>query len=366
MFDDKFLAGFENAPEIIENLAIGAGIVILYATTSTLARKLVLSKGYDTKHIKRIRKTPKLIQKQNKVNLDRIRNEEYRDLLKIFSRKMIENLPESNLINFYNNINKLKIRKSVQPTLIRAAGVYEPVTNEVQIGISGSTFIDINVLFHELMHMASSIYKNGVTYTGFSQRTHLGYSAIGMGLTEGYTQLLTERIFETMPFYEPYIKEIEISHNVEKIIGKDKMQELFFNADLKGLVEELGRYSTEQEACAFIKKVDFINQFETRARTHSNYQTQLVEEAKKDIYKYLLNTYKTKQERYLKEGIINPTAYITKMARFIHEAKLDKYQYNAVLIDKKDRNEVVNAVLTNEKLNTKVHQKIHLMYNEKN
>lgn len=365
MLDDKFLTGFEELPEIVENLIIGVGVVVIYATTSTLVRRLVINKDYDTKHFKRIRKQPNLTQKYNEVNLDRIHNKEYRDALKMFSNRMIETLPKSNLINFYNNINKIKIRKSIQPTLTRSVGIYEPVTNEIQLGISQGTLIDTNVLFHELIHMASSTYKNGVTYTGFSQRTHLGYSSIGMGLTEGYTQLLTERIHATIPLYEPYIKEIEISHNVEKIIGKKKMQELFFNTNLKGLVDELGRYSSEKETLAFIKKVDFINQYETRARTHSAYQEKLVQEAEKDVYKYLLRTYKTKQEKYLKEGIINQKEFINKVAKFIYDIKLDKYQYNAVLVDKKDRNEVVNSVLTNEKLHSKVHQKLYLMSNEK-
>jgi len=365
MLDDKFLTNIKDAPEVVENLIIGAGVVLVYVTTSTLVKRLIICRDYDTKHIKRIRKQPELIQKYHEVNLDRINNEEYKDALKAFSKKMIETLPKSNLINFYNNINKLKISKSIQPILIRAAADYEPVTNEVQLGISAGILIDTNVLFHELMHMASSIYKNGVTYTGFSQRTHLGYSSIGMGLTEGYTQLLTERIFGIKPLYEPYLKEMEISQNVEKIIGKDKMQELFFNADLKGLVKELGKYSSEQEALAFIKKVDFITQYETRARIHSNYQTKLVEEANKDVYKYLLKIYKTKQEKYLKEGIINQKEFINRIASFIYDIKLDKYQYNAVLVDKKDRKEVINAVLTDERLHSKVHQKLFLMSNEK-
>ena len=95
------------------------------------------------------------------------------------------------------------------------------------------------------------------------------------------------------------------------------MQELFFNTNLKGLVDELGRYST-------------------------------------------------KQEKYLKEGIINQKEFINKIAKFIHDIKLDKYQYNAVLVDKKDRKEVINSVLTNEKVHSKVHQKLHLMSNENN
>ncbi len=329
---------------------------MVYSAAKIVTERIALHKDFDTKHIQKIKETPRIIQKYDKVDLDRINSEEITIALEEFANKMIETLPESNLVNFYNNINRVKIRRNLIPKLIGVEGLYNTLTNTITLE-TDSELIDTVTFFHELMHMASSTIKNGILYTGFSQKTS---GKIGFGLTEGYTQLVTERVFKKKPIYEAYIKEIEIAHNVEKIIGKEKMQELFFNTNLKGLIEELGKYSDEEETLAFIKKVDFITKYETLVRTNFSCQSKLVEEAQKDVYKYLLRTYKRKQENQLKEGIINKKEFIDQMAGFIYEIKLDKYRNG--IMNKKSKKEVINSVLTNEKLHTEVHQKIYALH----
>ena len=46
---------------------------------------------------------------------------------------------------------------------------------------------------------------------------------------------------------------------LEKIVGKNKMEKLYFNADLRGLINEVEKFTTKSEIIAFILRVDYIN-----------------------------------------------------------------------------------------------------------
>ena len=106
---------------------------------------------------------------------------------------MMKNCSFEDLTILINNINTLKIHcKSFKILNLifntNYAGEYDTITNTININ-------DEEIkkdIFHELLHMASSFYKNGVVFSGFSQ---LRFSSIGDGLNEGYTELLCRRYF---------------------------------------------------------------------------------------------------------------------------------------------------------------------------
>jgi hypothetical protein len=100
--------------------------------------------------------------------------------------------------------------------------------------------------------------------------------AYGVGLNEGYTQLMTERYFEndrTLNFLRKnygvrntknvvgnsYSLQTLIAYKVEQIIGKDKMENLYLNANPYGLRDELMKYASKEEINNFIINLDFLH-----------------------------------------------------------------------------------------------------------
>ena len=84
--------------------------------------------------------------------------------------------------------------------------------------------------------MASTIFQDGIIYSGLSEQN------IGIGLNEGYTELLAKRYFDKSN-NNGYIFETQIAKLLELIIGQEKMESYYFNANLYGLIEELRKYN---------------------------------------------------------------------------------------------------------------------------
>lgn len=141
-----------------------------------------------------------------------------------------------------------------------------------------------NSIYHELLHMASSIYdkEKEVRKSGFFEGTK-EYS-VGYGLDEGYTEYLNIKYFSSER--KCYLYEIIISRLVELIVSKNKMQKLYFKADLVGLCSGLASYSTEKSVKNFIFKSDYILD-----NGYSIMKTQQVNRYRLDINHYLANTY---------------------------------------------------------------------------
>lgn len=141
-----------------------------------------------------------------------------------------------------------------------------------------------NSIYHELLHMASSIYdkEKEVRKSGFFEGTK-EYS-VGYGLDEGYTEYLNIKYFSSER--KCYLYEIIISRLVELIVSKNKMQKLYFKADLVGLCSSLASYSTEKSVKNFIFKSDYILD-----NGYSIMKTQQVNRYRLDINHYLANTY---------------------------------------------------------------------------
>ena len=72
---------------------------------------------------------------------------------------------------------------------------------------------------HELMHMCSTITTPDVTFTGFAQLCEKDYTQnIGLGLTEGYTTMITNKIFKQLPDYNSYAIEKDIAKRIENLV----------------------------------------------------------------------------------------------------------------------------------------------------
>ncbi|MBQ1813071.1 MAG: hypothetical protein II119_03915 [Bacilli bacterium] len=242
-------------------LSILRPIIITYITPKAYGIYR-LYKDFVPAKINKASMPPELLPDTSKIDINRISVVPFRDSVIEFANLITEKFPQEYLMKFYNNISNVKINKK-NFTIInfytsplsaeKFSGYYNPRRNLISINCN-STIVPI---YHELFHMASTIYKNGNIYSGFSQSRRS--NSMGDGINEGYTQLLSERYFGdiegvkgTYPYITILVKELE------NIVGKEKMESLYFNANLLGLIEELKQYFSEEDISKLISGFDFI------------------------------------------------------------------------------------------------------------
>ena len=107
--------------------------------------------------------------------------------------------------------------------------------------------------YHELFHLITTKVDDEST-----ARIGLQKNDFGMGINEGYTELLTKRYFGYLSNkdYEAYGHFIWFSNMLEEIVGKEKMEKLYFDMDLEGLINELMKYIPKNDAYLFIDNID--------------------------------------------------------------------------------------------------------------
>jgi len=89
---------------------------------------------------------------------------------------------------------------------------------------------------------------------------------------------------------------------VEDIIGREKMEKLYFQGNLYGLVEELKKYSSEKEIRLFIRNVDFYNNLSISSRYLYFYKDELMTSLN-EIGSYLFKVFYNGNTKTKKGGI---------------------------------------------------------------
>ncbi len=154
---------------------------------------------------------------------------------------------KQNLNNLYHNLNDVTINKNWKMLLFGISGKYNTEKNTLDYSIEGS-------IEHEFLHLASSFcdYNNNIKQCGF-----INYNSsltIGRSLNEGYTDFLSREIFNKKTKF--YNDEVRIAHFLQLLIGKEQMDNFYFNNDLKGLVTFLSNYINENEVIKLIMNMD--------------------------------------------------------------------------------------------------------------
>ena len=116
-----------------------------------------------------------------------------------------------------------------------------------------------NLIAHELLHMATSKEDDQVLCCGFHQINKKTKTNIGIALNEGYTEHLNQQHFFPDYFDDSYLHEQSIAYEFEKIIGREKMEKLYFEADLYGLIQELTKYASVEEIITFLRDFDKLH-----------------------------------------------------------------------------------------------------------
>src|SRR5574344_451985 len=182
----------------------------------------------------------------------------YRKEITEFLSTIKTSVCDINLNLFLHNINTLKIIKRNNFKNVfkstKILGLYNVKKNNIIYAK-----YDSSTIFHELLHLSSSINIGKYTYSGFHQyQIGNDFFTIGRVINEGYTSLLEQRLFNSNVEHS-YIFEINIASILETIIGEEKMEQYYFTANLNQLIMDLEEYDTEENILKFLKNVDFIS-----------------------------------------------------------------------------------------------------------
>lgn len=208
--------------------------------------------------------TNNTIYKDCNINNYLVFDKRFNDYIREFDYIMKDSVSDNCRALFNKNIKDLKIickRSNLSDKLNKIINNFPDSscryydTNVIELKNIRNESVLKNSFMHELLHMSSSKMKG---LSGFHQ-TYISpdgkVRTIGKMINEGYTDLLNQDYFSNN-LSTGYFDEMKVARSIENVIGKDKMQEFYFNADLAGLINEIAIYSSEDMALDIIVRLD--------------------------------------------------------------------------------------------------------------
>lgn len=254
-----------------------------------------------------------------------------KELIDSFTKVLERKVKEENLKLFYNNIGTLKIENkriirkilsSIFTDTITIGQYYLddnvvsilPLNNKNILSsyIKMTTKEYIGVLYHELLHMSSTIVEGKNIFSGFAQINNMG---IGISLNDAYTEILLHRLFNIEKEYESFKYEVTITNLLEEIVTEKKMTNLYFNANLYGLIMELKKYNTKENIEKFLEDLDSIFVLQDYSK---RYKKDIIY-YHNEISKFIVDTYQNKLKIDLSKEIITKVEYDIKLDKCIND-----------------------------------------------
>lgn len=297
-----------------------------------------LRKDFKVKSVEKLN-IPKNIETNNDINYKKILDKKFSEDILLFVDIMLKNFKKQDLKCLKNNINELNI----DVLDIEVLGLYD-VFNNIILLKKDSIYSSI---FHELMHLSSSYIKNDTVYCGFSQKCYDldNLINIGKGLNEGYTQYLTERYFNDQKIPHSYALHRYFAEKLEYIIGKEKMQKLYLNANLLGLIHEMTKYTNISEVEQFISSLDFLIEHPPESNMNK-YQREFMNEIIKKVSLFLIKCYIVRLKRALDKKIIDYDTFIKYINCYINDTiiYIDYRNCKDIVYNKKDIIKVLKEI----------------------
>ena len=262
---------------------------IIFYCGDKIIESIKLQVNYTPKNVKKVKMPPELQADYLITNEIDNANETIKITINKFIDILHNNFSEEMLLYFYRNIASLNTQLvSEQEDFTNNSiiyGSYRIDKNKIFI----SDEYDKNTIFYELFHLASSYYDSILKthYSGFNQTNIIKLYNIGTGINEGYTQLLANRYSKQKSLLS-YPKETRIAEIIESVIGKENMEKHYFMANLKGLIDELAKYKSEEEVMKFIQMIDFNEKYEYNIFMIPNKDKKL-ESSKQYIEQFMLD-----------------------------------------------------------------------------
>ena len=260
------------------------------------ARKKLIKKNV-VENCKIVDKSPEIIHFKQKSNIENY--PQINEFVNNFKNKLESELTEEQMNIVRKNLETLQYKpRNIHGILIDTIQGIGGFYKEHSITSNPLSQLNVNdILAHELLHASTSSRATNKRYYGFHQISleNKKVKELGRGINEGYTELLTRRFFGYSP--TGYSYEVSVAEMVEFIVGKDKMQDLYFKLDLDGLINELGKYCEINEVKQFILNLDLINRI-SRQNTNDDLRHTI-----SDLYNknstFLYKTFQNKTNQYL-------------------------------------------------------------------
>lgn len=159
----------------------------------------------------------------------------------------------------YYNLQTVSIGKLTKKD---CAGIYSLSDEENELSYTG-----LNALYHELLHLSSSQFDkiNLTLYSGFGYNDCRERKIVGEGITEGYIELLCDRGLHNGKFvndikderyYVCYCYTKALVRQLEIVVGKELLEDMFFKDGFRRLKEFLLQYKSENEVNKFFHNCD--------------------------------------------------------------------------------------------------------------
>lgn len=283
--------------DAIAGLGGGVSVVLYFKRRSNI--KMQLERNYKPIKSSMIALPPKIEVENTNIELDDELVREYEPIINKFIDTISTSLPEDNLVNFHNNINSLFligkkniIKKSIDRFIENALGIkenfgayYHAMNNAVGVNPGANKDHIEPYMMHELLHMSSTVRIESRAFSSGFYDIDVG---IGKALNEGYTEHVRSRYFPSKGTSYKFLT--SVASNVEELVGKEKMENLYFNANLRGLIDELSKYEYEENVIKFLQDMDYLNGIK-------NFETVLSDDIKKtiaDINDFVIKSYSRK------------------------------------------------------------------------
>lgn len=207
-------------------------------------------------------------------------------------------------------------------------------------------------IFHEMLHMSSTKLFSSNELSGFSQTSN--NIAIGNGLNEGYTELLTQR-FLNLEFEEAYEFEKSVALALEKIVGYEQMKKYYFTCDLYGLSKNLLTIYRKEDIEKFITAIDFVSALKYIKILDPDTLKLLLSNINYIVcFLYYGYCKKLKSENYLEEEIINLINEYSEILNFYYE----DVNENLICYNTSKVNKIISKYFNDIKINNEENIKV--------
>jgi len=296
---------------------------------------------------KKVLLPPELSYENTEVKFRKFLEKHFFEYLENFQKVLEANVPKENLKFFYKNITSLKIGISNLNlyNFIHSSnfsGFYILRRNKIKIKLTALK----ETMYHELLHMATT-YVDGlkVLYCGFSQESFDQISFCD-SINEGYTELLNSRYFLDGKETNGYRFQVTTAKMLERIIGMEKMQNLFFTANLQGLIDELKVYASEEDIMKFIANSDYILKNQDWNKT-SSVITDKITKCYHEVNVFILNLFYKKLKMFAQDNLVYMQSALAEYD-FFRQISTQSFQhsYSIKYSDYEIHNEIFSYILT--------------------
>ncbi len=136
---------------------------------------------------------------------------------------------------------------------------YYPYPNIIDICDSNYHQID---MIHSLLHMSSRYLDEEELHLGFSflVKENNNYQEWGRGFNEGYVAILEKKYFPKYTYIKRYALQQRVMNVIEYVIGQEKVEKYFFEANMSDLIKDLELYLPRERVIQLIRNLDFITE----------------------------------------------------------------------------------------------------------